>query len=291
MSRHQQVAISSSQSLRRTGIDLIGDQPWGTHICLFYETPQDLLEVHGDYFSVGLADGEFCIWALTDPISRDEAIESFHKTIPNFDHHLRDGHIELVSGYRWYLRGAEFDPQQIIGAWRNKLDEALERGFSGMRVSGNAFWFETSMWAAFREYEAEINLAFNARRMLALCTYSIPESRAVDLLDVVSTHNFSVAIRNGQWEFLETTERAEDDREIRYLNSPVENLFNSFPGRRSLSDRERLVLAQLVKGASSKEAARALQISPRTVEYHRGNIMRKLGARNIADLLRIIFGP
>ena len=38
-------------------------------------------------------------------------------------------------------------------------------------------------------------------------------------------------------------------------------------------------------GASSKEAARSLGISPRTVEFHRANIMQKLGARNMVDLV------
>jgi DNA-binding CsgD family transcriptional regulator len=51
-----------------------------------------------------------------------------------------------------------------------------------------------------------------------------------------------------------------------------------------------VVLAQVVKGASSKEAARHLNISPRTVEFHRKNIMRKLGARNVIDLLGIVLG-
>jgi DNA-binding CsgD family transcriptional regulator len=50
------------------------------------------------------------------------------------------------------------------------------------------------------------------------------------------------------------------------------------------------VLAELIQGASSKEAARILKISPRTVEFHRANIMRKLGARNIADLLGMVLG-
>jgi len=47
-----------------------------------------------------------------------------------------------------------------------------------------------------------------------------------------------------------------------------------------------MTLAQIVRGASSKEAARALGISPRTVEFHRANVMQKLGAKNTADLVR-----
>ena len=55
-----------------------------------------------------------------------------------------------------------------------------------------------------------------------------------------------------------------------------------------LTERERVVLGQIVKGASSKVAARRLGISPRTVEFHRANAMQKLGAKNTAELVRIL---
>jgi FixJ family two-component response regulator len=60
-----------------------------------------------------------------------------------------------------------------------------------------------------------------------------------------------------------------------------------FPGREPLTRREREVLVCLTSGASNKEAARQLGIGPRTVEYHRARLMEKLGARNVADLVRI----
>ena len=55
-----------------------------------------------------------------------------------------------------------------------------------------------------------------------------------------------------------------------------------------LTERERQVAALIADGASNKEAALALGISPRTVELHRAHIMEKLGARNAADLVRIV---
>lgn len=61
-----------------------------------------------------------------------------------------------------------------------------------------------------------------------------------------------------------------------------------FPGREPLTRREREVLEQFTAGASNKEAGRSLGISPRTIEDHRANIMKKLGARNAADLVRIV---
>lgn len=61
-----------------------------------------------------------------------------------------------------------------------------------------------------------------------------------------------------------------------------------FPGMLLLTRRERDVLALVTNGASNKEAGRRLGISPRTVEVHRARIMDKLGARNAADLMRIV---
>ncbi|MCB1508344.1 MAG: response regulator transcription factor [Hyphomicrobiaceae bacterium] len=55
-----------------------------------------------------------------------------------------------------------------------------------------------------------------------------------------------------------------------------------------LTPREREVLEQITSGASNKEAGRTLGISPRTIEVHRARIMEKLGAKNAADLVRIV---
>ena len=62
----------------------------------------------------------------------------------------------------------------------------------------------------------------------------------------------------------------------------------TFPGSERLTPREREVLKLIVAGASNKETGRKLGISPRTIEVHRAHIMAKLGAKNAADLVRIV---
>lgn len=54
-----------------------------------------------------------------------------------------------------------------------------------------------------------------------------------------------------------------------------------------LSPREREVLEGLANGGSNKEIARVMQISPRTVEIHRANMMMKLDARHSSEAIRL----
>jgi len=54
-----------------------------------------------------------------------------------------------------------------------------------------------------------------------------------------------------------------------------------------LSPRERDVLLGVVAGKANKVIAHDLQISPRTVEIYRANLMTKTGARNMPDLMRL----
>jgi len=170
------------------------------------------------------------------------------------------------------------------------LQFALDKGFEGLRISGNAFWIESNQWKEFCEYEHELDETLEGRPMLVLCTYSLGASRAVDVLDVASAHQFTVALRHGQWEFLETPELKQAKQEIKSLSEALFVLSRPFPGHELLTARERVVLAQIVRGASAKEAARSLDISPRTIEFHRNNIVQKLGAKNVADLVRIAVG-
>jgi FixJ family two-component response regulator len=107
------------------------------------------------------------------------------------------------------------------------------------------------------------------------------------------------AIKNGALDFIEKPFRGSEI--VARLNEAIDAYSRRqadgsasriaaphFPGREPLTRREQEVLAQFTSGASNKEAGKQLGISPRTIEDHRANIMKKLGARNAADLVRIV---
>jgi PAS domain S-box-containing protein len=190
--------------LRKTGIEIVGDIPWGTHFCQFYETKNDLLDILIPYFKMGLENNEFCIWIVSEPFDEEEAKNVLKQAIPKADQHLAAGDIEILPHAQWYLKGGTFDPQSVNDSWREKLNHALSRGYDGMRVNGIAAWLTKNDWEDFAEYEKELNNVIADQKMIVLCTYPLAISGAAELLDVAHIHEFALARRNGKWDVIET---------------------------------------------------------------------------------------
>ena len=68
--------------LRKSGIDVLGDIPWGSHFCQFYETKKDLLELLVPYFKAG--NNEYCLWVIADPMTVEDPVEGLQKAVPDF---------------------------------------------------------------------------------------------------------------------------------------------------------------------------------------------------------------
>jgi two-component system response regulator FixJ len=102
------------------------------------------------------------------------------------------------------------------------------------------------------------------------------------------------AIKNGAFDFIEKPfdearllasirQGAERTRQTKSEAAEVDELQARFD---SLSVRQREVMELAVAGLSSKEIGIRLNISPKTVENHRAWVMERIGARNVADLIR-----
>lgn len=287
MNRSPSTRFGRDLAIRKTGFRVMGEMPWGTHICVFYQTKKDLLDAAATFFQAGLQNNEFCLWAVADSVSLAEASRVLSDAIPDFDVRLRDGQIELIHARDWYLNRHQFDLKRTIGAWNEKLNAALAMGYDGMRISGDVYRLQTSYWTEYFAYEKELDEGLVGQKMIVLCTLSLRASGAVDhLLDIAGAHKFSIIRRKGEWEFLESPELMHAGLDDARLHGARDILSKPFPGRDALTPRERVVLTQLVRGRSNREVARALGVSPRTIEFHRGNIMKKLGANNSADLVR-----
>jgi hypothetical protein len=150
--------------MRQTGIDVIGDCAWGTHFCQFYQSAQDLTEILVPYFQAGLENNEACMWVTSPALTENQAESSLRTVASDFDSRRQKGQIEILPYSDWYLLGGAFDLDRVLNGWLRKLEEALSRGFDGLRLTGNTVWLEKKDWRAFTEYEEAINSVIGRHR-------------------------------------------------------------------------------------------------------------------------------
>jgi C4-dicarboxylate-specific signal transduction histidine kinase len=208
--------------MRKTGIDVVREMPWGSHICLFYETKRDLLKTLVPYCKAGLEDGEFCLWVVAEPLTIEEAMDGLKEAVPDLDRYLEESSIELVPAHDWYLQGGTFDLIRVTAGWHEKLAHASARGYAGVRVTGDTAWLQKKDWKHFCEYEEGLNAAVANQRLAVLCTYPLVACGALEILDVVRTHQFALARREGNWDVIETAGLKLAKAEIERLNAELE---------------------------------------------------------------------
>ncbi len=185
--------------LRNSGIDLIGDVPWGTHFCQFYQTKENLIDIIVPYFKTGLENNEFCMWVTSQPLTVKDAEEALKSAVPDADIYLKNGQIEIISYTDWYMKEGFFDPDRILNGWMDKLNHALANGYDGMRITGNTFWLEKDDWSDFMQYEEEIDRVLGNYKIITICTYSLDKCNADDVIEVVNNHQFALTELEGEW--------------------------------------------------------------------------------------------
>jgi len=272
--------MDNGQKLRDTGLKAVGEVPWGSHFCIFYETKKDLLEIVVPFFKAGLQANEFCLWvvARSELLTMNEAKAVLREAIPNFERLLKNGDIEIVPYEKWFLTGRAIDIPKAITRLRQKVNEAVNGGFSGARLTGSPTWMRNNLRAqSFREYEHKLDGQLTREQMIAACTFPLRLTRGEDILDAARTHQFAVTVRNGTWKRVEIADIESAKREARQTVTPK---------LEQLTFRQREILQLVAKGQNTKQIADLLGISVKTVEAHRLQLMRRLKIDNVPGLVR-----
>ncbi len=218
-------SVSNGSDLRRFGISLVGEIPWGTHLCQFYQTSEDLIDILVPYFVEGLKSNEFCMWVTSPPLEVEDAKRALGEALPDLDVYVRKGQIEILSYRDWYLLGGSFDSDRVLQGWVQKERDALSRGFEGLRLTGNTFWVERNDWKSFTDYEAAVNDVLPSHRMIALCTYSLDRCVGSDVVDVVRNHVGTLIRKGNTWCLVEdVAKRRKMEDELRESQTKYKDL-------------------------------------------------------------------
>jgi len=182
-----------------SGIPGIGKVPWGTHLCHFYRTREDLLDSIVPYFAAGLKNREMCVWGTASPLYADDARAELARVVPDLARLERQGRIEIFDHYDWYTENRNGDPVKDLLLLEAK---ALKTGLKGLRCGGNISWLTRRDCPAFSAYETRVSLAVRRRRILAICSYNLDLCEGAHVYDSIRNHHDTVGRRNNDWELL-----------------------------------------------------------------------------------------
>jgi len=215
------------KQLRKTGLRAVADVPWGTHLCQFYDTKEDLLKVVVPFIKAGLRKNEFCVWVTSPALTTGEALKSLKKAMPEADQCIKKGQLEVFPHTGWYLKGGSFDMSRVLNGWTAKLKKALARGYEGARVTGDTAWLEKKDWSGFQEYEDAINGTVDGQRIVVLCTYSLARCGPSEIIDVVSSHRSAIVKSGGVWRLVENAESRHAERLVEESEKKFRGLYDS----------------------------------------------------------------
>jgi two-component system, sensor histidine kinase PdtaS len=73
---------------RKSGLGLLGNLPWSTHFCQFYQTKGDLADIIVPFLRAGLEDNDACVWVASEALTTQEALAYMRMDIPHLDNYL-----------------------------------------------------------------------------------------------------------------------------------------------------------------------------------------------------------
>ncbi len=215
---------NTGQVSRKTGISALGSVAWGTHVCLFYKSKQDLITVLVPYFKAGLENNEFCMWVTSEALTAEEAANAMRKGTPDFDEYLKRGQMEIRPYTQWYLEDGTFDGERVLQGQMDKLNKALADGYAGIRVAGDTTWVDERIWRNFVDYENQINAKIDRYNMIAVCTYNLDQCEAAEIVDVANAHQLALVGERREWRLVKNAERKRAQQRAREYQAQLKSL-------------------------------------------------------------------
>ena len=193
---------------RRIGIPGAEPVPSGEHLCVFFHTKAELLQLVVPFIQAGLEDNEFCMWVTGGPVNEREAFQALEQVLPNAHEYLARKQLEILPYTQWYLSSGVFNPKIVLDNWMSKARHSQAKDFAGIRITGNPLWLKSEAdWARFGNYEKTVHEAIRTERVLALCTYPMEICESRSMLDTLSAHSSTLIQQGYTWQRLVLSSR------------------------------------------------------------------------------------
>ena len=188
-----------------TGLQTLGELPWGSHVCQFFSNGTDLRDTLVPYFNSGLENNERCLMVATAPFTADDARSALRAAVGDFDKRERRKQIEIHDVRAWYNSDSIINGEEVVAGLLASEEQARADGYNGFRTHGNIGWLGRNQWEDFQDYEAGVTRGLRGRRMISMCSYCLDSCGSKELLDVTTRHSHALTRQRDGWSCVAVT--------------------------------------------------------------------------------------
>jgi len=202
------------KKLRDTGIEVIGEAFWGTHIAQFYESKDDFFSIGCPYIRAGLLNNELCVWVYSNNTNEEEIKSYLEKYINNADSYIKAGQLLLEPHVDWYLTNNSFNEIRVNEHWLECVTKSTKLGYEGLRAVGDTSWLEKCYYRTFAHYEDKINKMLPELPFIALCLYDENKTDKLQYAEVIKNHSYTIINNENKKELITYIELVIKDKQL-----------------------------------------------------------------------------
>ncbi len=176
----------SSQQDSKSSIESLG---LGDHVCLIYQTKDEHRQFLQSFLIDGIRRNEKIIY-LNSSTSVDTVLNYLREAEEDVDSLLEKAQLRIISAQSVYLRKDAFDPGKMMTFIKIRTEQALDEGFSGLRITSDMGWVLKGKPGSLRliEYEAKLSKHIKREKCLIMCQYNRCYFNSPLLLYAIATH-------------------------------------------------------------------------------------------------------
>jgi len=198
---------------RATGLETIPQLKWGTHLCQFYKTGDDLISVTLPFIKAGLENNEYCLWVAWEPVDTALVTEALANELPDPSILFDSRQIEVASHCTPDFQRGLFCRDGLVDAVKERIEKAVSMGHEGARIVDNLSWHHESDWCSLMEGERAASEVMAQLPVMALCSYPVVGCTGFQMKDIGAAHHYVLVSVGGQCEVIEGGQRREEREE------------------------------------------------------------------------------
>lgn len=215
-------------------IEFANDFTSGSHLNLFYNSAEELMEVLPSFYKSGFENNEYCIWVISeyDFVSVENAKEELRNTELDVDFYIESGQFEIIHINQCCLpgfAGSRSSFSDVLSFWKQKYSDAIGNNFNGLRMAENITSYLEYNPSDYFNYESFLDDMIRGREFTVLCNCLLDKCSQTDIIDLISYHYRTILKKDGVWKSLEykteTTGKKIHNLNIEFYNKILDSIW------------------------------------------------------------------